>query len=128
MELTADQKREIDELTATTYMTKRPTVPALEEILYKPFPVLNHGFIRVVDYMGDDSAIVQAARVSYGRGTKKTSQDKGLINYLMRHRHTSPFEMCEIKLHVKLPIFVARHWVRHRTASINEYSANLCLY
>lgn len=123
MELTADQQREIDELTAASYQTKRPTVPALEDILYKPFPVLDHGFVRVVDYMGDDSAIVQAARVSYGRGTKQTSQDKGLINYLMRHRHTSPFEMCEIKLHVKLPIFVARHWVRHRTASINEYSA-----
>ena len=123
MELTAEQQRDIDDLTAQSYRTKRPTVPALEEILYKPFPVLNHGFVRVVDYMGDDSAIVQAARVSYGRGTKQTSQDKGLINYLMRHRHTSPFEMCEIKLHVKLPIFVARHWVRHRTASINEYSA-----
>lgn len=123
MELTADQQREIDDLTAQSFQTKRPTVPALEDILYKPFPVLNHGFVRVVDYMGDDSAIVQAARVSYGRGTKQTSQDKGLINYLMRHRHTSPFEMCEIKLHVKLPIFVARHWVRHRTASINEYSA-----
>ncbi len=123
MELTADQQIEIDDLTAQSFQTKRPTVPALEDILYKPFPVLNHGFVRVVDYMGDDSAIVQAARVSYGRGTKQTSQDKGLINYLMRHRHTSPFEMCEIKLHVKLPIFVARHWVRHRTASINEYSA-----
>ncbi len=123
MQLTADQQREIDDLTAQSFQTKRPTVPALEDILYKPFPVLNHGFVRVVDYMGDDSAIVQAARVSYGRGTKQTSQDKGLINYLMRHRHTSPFEMCEIKLHVKLPIFVARHWVRHRTASINEYSA-----
>ena len=123
MELTAEQQREINELAAASYQTKRPTVPALEEILYKPFPVLDHGFVRVVDYMGDDSAIVQAARVSYGRGTKQTSQDKGLINYLMRHRHTSPFEMCEIKLHVKLPIFVARHWVRHRTASINEYSA-----
>lgn len=123
MELTADQQSEIDDLTAQSFQTKRPTVPALEDILYKPFPVLNHGFVRVVDYMGDDSAIVQAARVSYGRGTKQTSQDKGLINYLMRHRHTSPFEMCEIKLHVKLPIFVARHWVRHRTASINEYSA-----
>lgn len=123
MELTIDQQREINELTLSGYQTKRPTVPDLEEILYKPFPVLDHGFVRVIDYMGDDSAIVQAARVSYGRGTRQTSQDKGLINYLMRHRHTSPFEMCEIKLHVKLPIFVARHWVRHRTASINEYSA-----
>ncbi|MDZ5762101.1 FAD-dependent thymidylate synthase [Candidatus Cyrtobacter comes] len=103
--------------------TLRPTVEALEEILYKPINVLDHGFIRVIDYMGDDSAIVQAARVSYGKGTKKMSQDKGLINYLMKHAHTTPFEMCEIKLHVKLPIFVARQWVRHRTANINEYSA-----
>lgn len=123
MELTESQKQEIAELSAQTHTTKRPTVPALEDILYTPFPVLDHGFIRVIDYMGDDAAVVQAARVSYGRGTKQSSQDKGLINYLMRHRHTSPFEMCEIKLHVKLPIFVARHWVRHRTASINEYSA-----
>jgi thymidylate synthase (FAD) len=98
-------------------------VPALEEILYEPLPVLDHGFIRVVDYMGDDAAIVQAARVSYGRGTRKVSEDQGLVNYLMRHRHTTPFEMCEIKYHVKLPIFVARQWIRHRTANINEYSA-----
>ncbi len=123
MQLNEAQQKEIEELTKASYVTKRPTVPAFEEILYKPFPVLDYGFVRVVDYMGDDSAIVQAARVSYGKGTKQTSQDKGLINYLMRHRHTSPFEMCEIKLHVKLPIFIARHWVRHRTASINEYSA-----
>jgi thymidylate synthase (FAD) len=102
---------------------KRATVQALEEMLYKPIPVLDHGFIRVVDYMGDDSAIVQAARVSYGRGTKKSLQDKGLINYLMRHRHTTPFEMCDIKFHIKLPIFIARQWIRHRTASVNEYSA-----
>lgn len=103
--------------------THRPCVKQLEQILYKPFKVLDHGFIRVVDYMGDDNAIVQAARVSYGRGTKQVSQDRGLINYLMRHRHSTPFEMCEIKLHVKLPIFVARQWIRHRTANVNEYSA-----
>lgn len=105
------------------FQTCRHTVPEMEEILYKPFPVLDHGFVRVVDYMGDDSAIVQAARVSYGRGTTKTRQDQGLINYLMRHWHTTPFEMCEIKFHIKMPIFVARQWLRHRTASVNEYSA-----
>ena len=103
--------------------TVRVSVSELEEILYKPIPVLDHGFVRVIDYMGNDSAIVQAARVSYGIGTKKKNEDRGLINYLMRHQHTTPFEMCEIKLHVKMPIFVARQWVRHRTASINEYSA-----
>ncbi len=92
-------------------------------MLYTPFPVLDHGFVRVVDYMGDDGAIVQAARVSYGRGTRRVSQDRGLIRYLMRQRHTTPFEMCELKLHVKLPIFVARQWIRHRTANVNEYSA-----
>ena len=106
-----------------TFQTKRATSPALEKILYDTIPVLDHGFIRVIDYMGDDSAIVQAARVSYGRGTKQVSQDKGLINYLMRHWHSTPFEMCEIKFHVKLPIFVARQWIRHRTANVNEYSA-----
>jgi thymidylate synthase (FAD) len=105
------------------FQTKRLTVPAMEEILEREFPVLDHGFVRVVDYMGGDSAIVQAARVSYGKGTKKTTQDRGLIRYLLRHRHTTPFEMCEIKLHVKLPIFVARQWIRHRTANVNEYSA-----
>ena len=105
------------------FETRRVTVPALEESLYKPFKVLDHGFIRIVDYMGNDSAVVQAARVSYGTGTKQVREDRGLIRYLMRHRHTTPFEMCEIKLHVKLPIFVARQWVRHRTANINEYSA-----
>lgn len=103
--------------------TKRSSVNALEEILYNEIKVLDHGFIRVVDYMGDDFSVVQAARVSYGRGTKKLSQDRGLIRYLMRHRHTTPFEMCDIKFHIKLPIFVARQWIRHRTASINEYSA-----
>jgi len=93
------------------------------EILYTPLPVLDRGFVRVVDYMGDDGAVVQAARVSYGRGTRKVSEDRGLIHYLMRHRHSTPFEMCEIKFHVKLPIFVARQWIRHRTANVNEYSA-----
>ncbi len=103
--------------------TVRASSEELEKILYQPIPVLDHGFIRVIDYMGTDAAIVQAARVSYGVGTKKSQEDRGLINYLMRHSHTTPFEMCEIKLHVKLPIFVMRHWVRHRTANINEYSA-----
>jgi thymidylate synthase (FAD) len=92
-------------------------------MLYHAAPVLDHGFIRVIDYMGDDAAVVQAARVSYGRGTKRVSEDAGLIRYLMRHRHSTPFEMCEIKYHVKLPIFVARQWIRHRTANVNEYSA-----
>jgi thymidylate synthase (FAD) len=103
--------------------TRRPTVAALEEKLFRPVHVLDHGFVRVIDYMGDDAAIVQAARVSYGKGTKSQRNDRGLIRYLMRHRHTTPMEMCEIKLHVKLPIFVARQWIRHRTANVNEYSA-----
>lgn len=103
--------------------TLRPTVPAMEARLFETIPVLDHGFIRVIDYMGDDAAVVQAARVSYGRGTKRVSEDRGLIRYLMRHRHTTPFEMCDIKFHIKLPIFVARQWIRHRTASVNEYSA-----
>ena len=114
---------ELNEVLQIKNITRRATVPALEEILYNPIKVLDHGFVRVVDYMGDDSAVVQAARVSYGRGTKKSLQDKGLINYLMRHRHTTPFEMCDIKFHIKLPIFGARQWIRHRTASVNEYSA-----
>src|SRR5258706_6900801 len=123
MPLTKDQAAEIAAARAQGAQTRRVTVPALEEILYEAMPVLDHGFIRVVDYMGDDAAVVQAARVSYGKGTKKVSEDRGLIQYLMRHRHTTPFEMCEIKYHVKLPIFVARQWIRHRTANINEYSA-----
>ena len=123
MKLTPEQRAEIDALKATRAETRRATVPALEDILFEPLPVLDHGFVRVIDYMGDDGAIVQAARVSYGRGTKRVSDDAGLINYLMRHRHTTPFEMCEIKYHVKLPIFVARQWIRHRTANVNEYSA-----
>ena len=103
--------------------TRRPTVPAMEDRLFKIHPLLDHGFVRVIDYMGDDGAIVQAARVSYGKGTKSVNNDRGLIRYLMRHRHTTPYEMCELKLHVKLPIFVARQWIRHRTANVNEYSA-----
>jgi thymidylate synthase (FAD) len=121
--LTEAQEAEVRELRGQTQQTRRATVPALEEVLYAPLPVLDHGFIRVVDYMGDDAAIVQAARVSYGKGTKQIQNDAGLINYLMRHRHTTPFEMCELKVHVKLPVFVARQWIRHRTANVNEYSA-----
>lgn len=123
MALNALQEQEILNQQNETFQTRRATVPALEEILFDAIPVLDHGFVRVIDYMGDDAAIVQAARVSYGKGTKKISEDQGLINYLMRHRHSTPFEMCEIKLHVKLPIFVARQWIRHRTANVNEYSA-----
>ncbi|MEX1022557.1 MAG: FAD-dependent thymidylate synthase [Dehalococcoidia bacterium] len=117
------ERAQIDELRAASAPTRRATVDALEEILYEPLPVLDRGFVRVIDYMGDDAAVVQAARVSYGRGTKRQRDDQGLINYLMRNWHTSPFEMCEIKFHVKLPIFVARQWIRHRTANVNEYSA-----
>ena len=123
MQLTPQQQAEIEEVRATSTPTRRPTVAALEDVLYRPLPVLDHGFVRVVDYMGDDAGVVQAARVSYGRGTRRVQDDAGLINYLMRHRHTTPFEMCEIKYHVKLPIFVARQWIRHRTANVNEYSA-----
>jgi len=123
MTMTPEQAEEIAALRAERHETRRATVPALEEILYEPILVLDHGFLRVIDYMGDDAAVVQAARVSYGRGTKKVREDRGLIRYLMRHRHTTPFEMCEIKFHVKLPIFVARQWIRHRTANVNEYSA-----
>ena len=121
--LTTQQKAEIEAQRSQRHETKRPTVPALEELLFLPIPLLDHGFVRVVDYTGDDGAVVQAARVSYGRGTRQVSDDRGLIRYLMREQHTTPFEMCEIKLHVKLPIFVARQWIRHRTASVNEYSA-----
>ena len=123
MELTNQQKKEIIEQQSQENTTKRVTSPELEKILYEVLPVLDHGFVRVVDYMGDDTSIVQSARVSYGKGTKKVSTDSGLIKYLMRHRHSTPFEMCEIKYHVKLPIFVARQWIRHRTANVNEYSA-----
>jgi thymidylate synthase (FAD) len=123
MPLDRDKLAEIEAQRAERHTTRRATVPAMEAILYEPIPVLDHGFVRLIDYMGDDAAIVQAARVSYGRGTKRSQTDQGLIRYLMRHRHTSPFEMCEIKLHLKMPIFVARQWIRHRTASLNEYSA-----
>jgi thymidylate synthase (FAD) len=121
--MTAEQLQELAEQAKSEAATRRDTVPALEEILYRPLPVLDRGFVRVIDYMGSDGAIVQAARVSYGKGTRKVSEDRGLIHYLMRHRHSTPFEMCEIKFHVKLPIFVARQWIRHRTANVNEYSA-----
>ena len=123
MTINKDQQAEIEAARSEPRPTLRAVAPALEEILYQPISVLDHGFVRVIDYMGDDAAIVQAARVSYGRGTKRAQDDAGLIAYLMRHRHTTPFEMCEIKYHVKLPIFVARQWIRHRTANVNEYSA-----
>src|SRR5579863_8512846 len=123
MRLTEQQAAEIDAARSQRSQTARPTVPALEAMLFEKRPVLDQGFIRVIDYMGDDAAVVQAARVSYGRGTRRVSEDSGLIRYLMRHRHSTPFEMCEIKYHVKLPIFVARQWIRHRTANVNEYSA-----
>ena len=121
--LSSEQIKEIKSLRENSSKTIRPVAPGIEKILYEVFPALDHGFVRVVDYMGDDQAIVQAARVSYGKGTTRVSEDRGLIRYLMRHRHSTPFEMCEIKLHVKLPMFIARQWIRHRTASINEYSA-----
>ena len=123
MGLTKEQKTEIELARSSRSETCRPTVSKLEDIMFEPLAVLDHGFVRVIDYMGDDAAVVQAARVSYGKGTSKVSNDAGLINYLLRHRHTTPFEMCEIKYHVKLPIFVARQWIRHRTANVNEYSA-----
>ncbi|WP_298292485.1 FAD-dependent thymidylate synthase [uncultured Litoreibacter sp.] len=123
MPISADQQQEIDAQRAQSNQTMRATVPGMEAHLYTAHEVLDHGFIRVIDYMGDDAAICQAARVSYGRGTKSVQNDTGLIRYLMRHWHSTPFEMCEIKLHVKLPVFVARQWIRHRTANVNEYSA-----
>ena len=123
MKLTKEQQQEIKDQQSQENKTKRVTVVELENILYEAIPILDHGFIRVIDYMGDDTSIVQAARVSYGKGTKKVSTDSGLIKYLMRHWHGTPFEMCEIKYHVKLPIFIARQWIRHRTANVNEYSA-----
>jgi thymidylate synthase (FAD) len=122
MPLSPAQTAEIEAQRSKKSETIREGSPALEALLYKPLPVLDHGFVRVIDYMGTDSAIVQAARVSYGAGTKKVNEDAGLINYLLRHRHTTPFEMCEIKFHIKLPIFIARQWIRHRTANVNEYS------
>jgi thymidylate synthase (FAD) len=123
MPLTPDQLAEIEAARATPRPTLRAVSEGMEAHLYRAHPVLDHGFIRVIDYMGDDAAIVQAARVSYGAGTKHVQNDEGLIRYLMRHWHSTPFEMCEIKLHVKLPVFVARQWIRHRTANVNEYSA-----
>ena len=113
----------VEKNSKSNFLTKRATVSKLEKILFKPFKVLDHGFVRVIDYMGDDASIVQAARVSYGKGTKKLNQDRNLINYLLSHKHTTPFEMNEIKFHIKLPIFVARQWIRHRTANVNQYSA-----
>jgi thymidylate synthase (FAD) len=123
MSLTPEQLSEIEAARATPRPTLRAVSEGMEAHLYRAHPVLDHGFIRVIDYMGDDAAIVQAARVSYGAGTKHVQNDEGLIRYLMRHWHSTPFEMCEIKLHVKLPVFVARQWIRHRTANVNEYSA-----
>ena len=123
MPITPEQAAEIEALRAQAQPTLRAVAPGMEAHLYKAYDVLDHGFVRVIDYMGDDAAICQAARVSYGRGTKSVQNDEGLIRYLMRHWHSTPFEMCEIKLHVKLPVFVARQWIRHRTANVNEYSA-----
>ena len=123
MPLSPEQEAEIAELRAQPQQTLRAVAPGMEDHLYTAYPVLDHGFVRVIDYMGDDAAICQAARVSYGKGTKSVSNDEGLIRYLMRHWHSTPFEMCEVKLHVKLPVFVARQWIRHRTANVNEYSA-----
>jgi len=123
MSMKNKESNEIKNLRSKVKKTLRVTSSSLESIIYKPFKVLDSGFIRVIDYMGDDSAIVQSARVSYGEGTKKVSNDKGLIRYLMKNWHTTPFEMCEIKFHIKLPIFIARQWIRHRTANVNEYSA-----
>ena len=123
MPVTPDQQAEIDELRASPRPTLRAVSEGAEKHLYTAHPVLDHGFVRLIDYMGNDAAICQAARVSYGKGTKSVQNDEGLIRYLMRHWHSTPFEMCEIKLHVKLPVFVARQWIRHRTANVNEYSA-----
>jgi thymidylate synthase (FAD) len=123
MPLTPEQQAEIAEARAEQRLTRRAVSDGAESHLYVAHPVLDHGFVRLVDYMGDDGAICQAARVSYGRGTKSVQNDEGLIRYLMRHWHSTPFEMCEAKFHVKLPVFVARQWIRHRTANVNEYSA-----
>ncbi|GAB1479863.1 FAD-dependent thymidylate synthase [Paracoccaceae bacterium] len=123
MSVTPEQQSQIEAARATPRPTLRAVSEGMEARLYHATPVLDHGFVRVIDYMGDDSAIVQAARVSYGAGTKHVQNDEGLIRYLMRHWHSTPFEMCEVKLHVKLPVFVARQWIRHRTANVNEYSA-----
>jgi thymidylate synthase (FAD) len=123
MPITPEQQAQIDEQRADPRPTLRAVSEGMERHLYRAHEVLDHGLVRVIDYMGDDAAITQAARVSYGRGTKSVSNDEGLIRYLMRHWHSTPFEMCEVKFHVKLPVFVARQWIRHRTANVNEYSA-----
>ena len=123
MPLSPEQQAEIDAQRRQKQQTLRAVAPGMEAHLYTARPVLDHGFVRVIDYMGDDAAICQAARVSYGKGTKSVQNDEGLIRYLMRHWHSTPFEMCEVKFHVKLPVFVARQWIRHRTANVNEYSA-----
>ncbi len=123
MTLTPEQQIEIEAQRASPRLTLRAVSEGMERHLYTAQPVLDHGFVRAIDYMGDDAAIVQAARVSYGAGTRHVQNDEGLIRYLMRHWHSTPFEMCEVKLHVKLPVFVARQWIRHRTANVNEYSA-----
>ena len=123
MTISEEDKKSVEEEKKKSFTTKRATVEKLENSLFTIHPVLDHGLVRVIDYMGDDDAIVQAARVSYGAGTKKAQDDNSLIRYLMRHWHSTPFEMCEIKFHVKLPVFVARQWIRHRTANVNEYSA-----
>ncbi len=123
MTISEEDKKSVEEERKKSFTTKRATVEDLENSLFTIHPVLDHGLVRVIDYMGDDDAIVQAARVSYGAGTKKAQDDNSLIRYLIRHWHSTPFEMCEIKLHVKLPVFVARQWIRHRTANVNEYSA-----
>jgi thymidylate synthase (FAD) len=123
MPLSSEHQAEINAQRNNIKSTARAVSPGMEQHLYTAYPVLDHGLVRVIDYMGDDAAICQAARVSYGKGTKSVQNDEGLIRYLMRHWHSTPFEMCEIKLHVKLPVFVARQWIRHRTANVNEYSA-----
>ncbi len=123
MTLTSEQQAEIAEARSHARPTLRAVAEGMERHLYLAHEVLDHGIVRVIDYMGDDAAITQAARVSYGRGTKVVQNDEGLIRYLMRHWHSTPFEMCEVKFHVKLPVFVARQWIRHRTANVNEYSA-----
>lgn len=122
MPLTPEQQAEIDSQRATPRQTLRAVSEGMENHLYVAHQVLDHGLVRVIDYMGDDAAICQAARVSYGKGTKSVQNDEGLIRYLMRHWHSTPFEMCEVKFHIKLPVFVARQWIRHRTANVNEYS------
>lgn len=117
------RQSEIEAIRAEWSQTRRLVVPEAESLMHEPIEVLGVGFVRLVDYMGGDAAVVQGARVSYGKGTKSLSDDRGLIRYLMRNRHTSPFELAVAKFHVRAPIFVTRQWFRHRTASINEYSA-----